>query len=288
MRRALIVIAALFALAAGSIIAVGQELSHTALREIGPPPSDLQAFSVVLPTVGEESVAGWLVRGKPGYGTILLLHGVRSDRRQMIDRARWLSKAGYSVFLIDLPGHGESEAKHITFGAHESIGVRTALAYLRHSFPGEKIGLIGVSLGAASFVLSNSTPAPDAVVLESMYPTITDAVADRIAIRLGPLGRELSPLLLWQLRPRLGVSPEQLRPLVEIRRVHAPVLIAGGAIDQHTPINETLRIFSAANQPKEFWAVPGAAHVDLYSYGPQAYEARVLPFLAMHMLQKAD
>ena len=286
MRRALIVLATLFALAAGLVLAIGQELSRTALRQIGLPPPDLQAVSVVLPTVGEESVAGWLVHGKPGYGAILLLHGVRSDRRQMIDRARFLKRAGYSVLLIDLPGHGESAAKHITFGAHESIGVRTALAYLRRSFAGEKIGLIGVSLGAASFVLSKSTPAPDAVVLESMYPTIADAVADRIAIRLGPLGRELSPLLLWQLHPRLGVSPEQLRPLVEIRQLHAPVLVAGGEIDQHTPINETLRIFAAANQPKEMWAVPGAKHVDLYSYEPRAYEARVLPFLAMHLPRK--
>lgn len=287
MRRALIVLAAIIALAAGSILAIGHELSHTALRPIGPPPLDLHAVPVVLPTVGKESVAGWLVRGKPGHGAILLLHGVRSDRRQMIGRAKLLSMAGYSVLLIDLPGHGESEAKHITFGVHESVGVRTALAYLRHSFPGEKIGLIGVSLGAASFVLSNSSPGPDAVVLESMYPTITDAVEDRIAIRLGPLGRELSPLLLMQLHPRLGVSPEQLRPIDQIHHLQAPVLIAAGKVDRHTPLNETRRIFAAANQPKELWVVQGAAHVDLYTFGPQAYKSRVLPFLDKHLLQKA-
>jgi fermentation-respiration switch protein FrsA (DUF1100 family) len=283
MRRVLLILIALALLAVGSLLAVGEVLSHPAHRHIGAPPPDLHATSVVIPTTGSETVAGWLVRAEPGRGAILLLHGVRSDRRQMANRARFLSKAGYSVLLIDLPAHGESTGEHITFGKHEAGGVRAALAYLHRELPNEKIGVIGVSLGAASFVLADASPTPDAVVLESMYPTITNAVEDRLAIRLGPLGRDLSPLLLWQLKLRLGTTPEQLRPVAAIHNLQAPVLIAAGAIDQHTPIAETKRIFAAANEPKSLWIVPGAAHVDLYSFSPRAYQERVLPFFAKYL-----
>lgn len=114
----------------------------------------------------------------------------------MLSRMRLLNAAGYSVLAIDLAAPGESAAARITFGANESRGVAAAVTYLRQACPGERIGIVGVSLGAASFVLARPRPVVDAVVLESMYPTIEDAIANRLAIRLGPVGRHLAPLLL--------------------------------------------------------------------------------------------
>ena len=44
----------------------------------------------------------------------------------------------------------------------------------------------------------------DALVLESVSPTLEEAIDNRLAIRPGPLGPPLAPLLTAQLRPRLG------------------------------------------------------------------------------------
>lgn len=154
------------------------------------------------------------------------------------------------MLLIDLPAHGESMGERITFGAREGAGVTAALAFLRRELPGERIGVIGVSLGAAALVLAQPRPAPDAVVLESMYPTIAEAVANRLAMRLGPLGRPLAPLLLWQLPLRLGIGPAQLRPVDGMARLGAPVLVASGREDLHTPWPETARIYASAGQPE--------------------------------------
>jgi len=280
MRRLLIVIAVCFVLGAIAAAAAGEFLTRPTMRSVGDPPSDVSATSVRIPTVGKEFVSGWFVEGIPGQASILLLHGVRSDRRQMLDRARFLSRAGYSVLLIDLPGHGESPAERIAFGAHESIGVDAAVGFLRKNRPTDKIGVIGVSLGAASLLLSNSTDAPEAVVLESMYPSISDAVADRLAIRFGSAGRILSPLLLWQIPFRIGVSADQLRPIDRVHLLGAPLLVASGTLDRHTPFAETRTIFAAANQPKELWPVNGAAHVDLCSYAARPYESKILAFFA--------
>jgi fermentation-respiration switch protein FrsA (DUF1100 family) len=205
----------------------------------------------------------------------------------MIERSNLLSRLGYSTLLIDLPAHGESSGDRITFGVRESEGVRAAINYLRQQLPGEKVGVIGVSLGAASIVLSQATPAPDAVVLESMFPTIREAVSDRLVRQLGPAGRYLAPPLLWQLPLRLGLTPEQIQPIAVISALKAPVLVAAGTIDQHTTLEESRRIFDAAVEPKEFWAVEGAAHVDLYKYGPKAYEQVILPFLAKYLRDAA-
>jgi fermentation-respiration switch protein FrsA (DUF1100 family) len=282
MRRILIAFAALSVLSVAAVLGAGEMLSRPASRAVGEAPTDLGATSVRIPTSPTTSVAGWFARGT-GRGAVLLLHGVRADRTQMLGRAEFLRAEGYSVLLIDLPAHGESSGERITFGAHEGAGVLAALGYLRANLPGERVGVIGVSLGAASLVLSRPTPSPSAVIVESMYPTITEAVADRLVTRLGPVGNAIAPLLLWQLPLRTDVTAAQLRPIVAIAEWQAPLLVASGTEDQHTTWQETERIFAAAQQPKELWAVPGAAHVDLYAYAPAAYKGRVLKFFARHL-----
>src|SRR5205823_4532680 len=178
--------------------------SRAAPRPIGEAPADLRAANVRVSVSPAESVAGWFIRGEPCSGAVLLLHGVRADRTQMVERARFLKVAGYSVLLVDLPAHGESSGDRITFGVREGAGVTAALAYLRQQLPGERVGVIGVSLGAASLVLSRPSPTPDAVVLESMYPTIEEAVADRLVLHLGGVGSELAPLLYGNFRYALA------------------------------------------------------------------------------------
>ncbi len=281
-RVVLILIINLF-FGAVAFIGTGEFLISPVSRSIGAPPPDLHATALTLAATPNETIAGWFSKGKPEHGAILMLHGVRGDRRAMLARARFLKAAGYTVMLIDLPAHGESTGEKITFGLNEAIGVKAALAYLREKLPDEKIGVIGVSLGAASFVLAEQSAAPDAVILESMYPTIKEATVNRLAIRLGSIGDVITPLLLRLLTLRTGIDPVQLQPIAKVSKIGAPVLIASGTLDQHTTVVETQRIFQAANEPKELWLVEGAAHIDLHQFNPQAYEAKVLPFLAKHL-----
>ncbi|WP_426208058.1 alpha/beta hydrolase [Massilia sp. TWP1-3-3] len=283
-KRGAVAFACLSVLAAGAVFGAGEYLSAAARHPVGAPPATLFATPVVIPSA-QGDVAGWVARGA-GHGAVLLLHGVRSDRRQMQDRALFLNRLGYSVLLIDLASHGESEGKRITFGAHEAHSVRAALAYLRRGLPGEKIAVIGVSLGAASVVLSTPGQGIDALVVESMYPTIDEAVENRLAARLGPAGRWAAPLLLQQIPLRTDVSLAALRPVEAMARVTCPVFVIGGAADVQTPAGETRRIFAAANQPKQLWIVDGAAHVDLHGYAGDEYERRVGQFLGRYLGRK--
>lgn len=266
-----------------TVLAVGEWLSHPAARVIGPVPSQFSASEVRIDMAPSSHLAGWFAPGQPGKGAVLLLHGVRSDRTQMLGRAKFLNREGYATLLVDLQAHGESTGERITFGAREAAGVRAALDFLRQQTPGEKAAVIGVSLGAASTVLARLSPAPDAVVLESMYPTIEDAATNRLTMVLGPAGAVLAGPLLWQLPLRAGVAASDLQPIGRMAQLGAPVLIASGAQDRHTPWAETARLFDAAVEPKEIWRVEGAAHVDLHAFAPQAYERRILEFFAKHL-----
>jgi fermentation-respiration switch protein FrsA (DUF1100 family) len=201
----------------------------------------------------------------------------------MVPRARFLHSAGYAVLAFDLQAHGESGGEAITFGSRESLDARSAVAWLRARAPSEPIGAIGASLGGAAAVLADPPLDLQALVLEAVYTNLEDATANRIALRLGPPGRWLTPLLLWQLRPRLGIDPAELSPVRHIAGVHCPVLVIAGTEDRHTTLEQSRALFAAANEPKELWEIPGAAHVDLAAFAPEEYQRRVLAFFAAHL-----
>lgn len=283
-KRAALALVTVIVIAIGGAFAwLGDVLSRPALASVGSPPADLQASSVEMSTAAGR-VSGWIMPGEPEKGSILLLHGIRANRLQMLGRARFFHGIGYSVLAIDMQAHGESPGERITYGARESMGVGAALEYLKASRPGRQIGVIGVSMGAAALVLSRpGAPELSAVVLESMYPTIEEAVADRIAVHAGNWARAFAPLLLWQLPLRTGVDASQLRPISAIGSIHAPLLIAAGSSDPDTTLAETRRIFEAAPAPKELWIVEGAGHVDLFHFYRREYEARVGGFIREHV-----
>lgn len=266
----------------GALVA-GEVVSKPARRAVGAPPDRLRVETVTISTEAGRRVRGWFAAGLPGRGAVLLLHGVRGDRRDMLGRGLALSQAGLSVLLIDLPAHGESDGERITFGLHEASGVSAALSYMAKRLPAERIGVIGVSLGAAALVFSQPRIPLGAVVLESMYPTVSEALENRLAMRFGGFGKHLAPLFLCHMRLRLGVTPDALRPIAALPELRAPLLIVSGSRDRHTTLPQTRRLYEAARDPKELWVVEGAAHVNLHHFDTAAYEARVIPFLARRL-----
>ena len=168
-----------------------------------------------------------------------MLHGVRATRLSMLARARFLHRDGFSVLLCDFQAHGESTGRHVTFGYLESCDAQSEVAFIHRAAPGEKVGVIGTSLGGAAALLATPPLPVDAMVLESVYPTIEEAVTDRLTSRLGSWAGAFAPLLIVQLRPRLGFGPERLRPIDRVAGIRVPKLFIAGTEDRSTTIGES-------------------------------------------------
>jgi len=239
--------------------------------------------SLRIPAKNSSDCAVWNASQTNATATIVLAHPIRANRRVMLQRASFFFRSGYSVLLVDLPAHGESDGDHVTFGYHERHGVLAALEFVREKNPNHKVAVVGWSLGGAATLLAAPLPI-DALVLESVYPTISGATHNRIEQRVGVAAHIVSPLLLAQLPIRLGVWPNQLRPIDSLPQVRCPVLILAGEDDEHTTLGETKAMFAAANEPKQLVLFSKAAHVDLYAHERSLYEDRVGAFLAESFL----
>src|SRR5580658_2619579 len=276
-----------------AVLAVGVRLSAPAV--IGPPSSGWPgAEAVTIPSASGSILQGWwFPSAVSAGGTIILMHGVRANRLQMVARARVLHEHGFSVLLFDFQAHGESTGRRITFGKLESLDAAAAVRLVQDRRPNDRIGVIGVSLGGAAALLGPERLAVDAIVLESVYPDIDAALSNRLRVNLGRIaGPLLTPLLTptfkLLLPPIIGAAPSELRPIDNIRKVNTPVLIASGTADVYTPLDEAKALFDQANEPKQFWAVNGAGHVDLESYNSAQYWSVVLPFLSDYLKHPAS
>jgi uncharacterized protein len=265
---------------AALLYALGWTLSRAEPAEIGPAPVSLDAESVTFSSQSGSMIHGWLSRAPASTGAVLLLPGVHANRRSLVARAELLRQAGYSTLLIDFQATGESTGDRITFGWLERLDVLAAVQYLKSRMPGQPIGVIGTSLGGAAAVLAAPSLDVQAAVLEAVYPSIDLAVGNRIEKALGKRGRWLAPVLLSQLRPQLGVSAADLRPVDHIARLNCPILMIGGTVDRHTTLEDTQLLFAAAREPKELWLIPNAAHVDFLRFAGDEYRRRVTAFLA--------
>jgi fermentation-respiration switch protein FrsA (DUF1100 family) len=256
----------------------GSFLSRPAKHSIGALSAHLQGRDVQFESGSGSELREWLIPGRKGAGAVVLMHGFRGDRRQMLARASFLSEAGYGVLLFDFQAHGESPGKQITIGYLESRDAQDAVEFMKKNNYGEKLGVIGLSMGGAAAILASPALEVEAIVLEAVYPDIERAVANRVERYLGAWARGLGRLLIMQLPLRAGIEKEALRPIDRVGAIKAPKLFIAGVKDQHTKLDESREIFAAASEPKELWVVEAAAHVDVHQIAEEEYERRILDF----------
>jgi alpha-beta hydrolase superfamily lysophospholipase len=255
---------------------VGGQLSAAVLTNIGSPPSN-----VPFEAVSYESVRGWYLPASKQSSCILLMHGVRSNRREMVGRAIFLRKEGFPSLAIDLQAHGETPGKEITFGYKEAESARKAVRFLRQIKGCEKVIALGSSLGGAAALLGIEPLNVDGYILEAVYSRIEKAVQNRLRMRIGAIGDLFAPLLYRQIPVRLGIELVELQPVEAIRNVKAPVLILSGTEDLRTTKKDTLALFNNAPEPKTLVWINGAGHANLFKFDRDIYGEAVLKFLAM-------
>ncbi|MEP3475706.1 MAG: alpha/beta hydrolase [Hyphomicrobiales bacterium] len=283
MRRIIIIIFSSLITAFFIFFVIGRIATSPANRSIGKPPLDLSIETISFIDEKQKKVSGWAIEGSVNHGAVLLLHGIKSDRRSMIGRARMLADSGYSVLLIDLQAHGESMGKRITFGYREADSVVAAIKYIHSRWPKKRLAIIGTSLGGAAAIFAAERKRADAYILEAVYSTLTDATENRIKMRFGNLGVIFSPLLLWQTQLQLGFNAQNLSTIEKIDQIDAPIMIIAGEKDKRTTLKNSKNLFSKAKHPKSLWIIPNAKHQDFLNLSEEEYHKRVGGFLEQHL-----
>lgn len=264
---------------------VAGKLVAPAFREVSAPAGlsiSLKLEDITIKSESGSQLVGWHAQHESSKGVVILFHGIRGSREAMLSRAQFLFNDGYSVVLIDFQAHGQSTGSNITVGYLEKHDVMATLKFVKQKYPHQAIAVLGSSMGGAAAIL-NAPLAINALIVESVYPSLRAAIINRVSARLGVFAWLPATLLLAQLKPRIGISIENLRPIDLVGAVNCPIYIISGKQDVYTTVSETQAIYNAAKHPKQLWLVDGVAHQDIYNHASTIYEKNILRFLSTHM-----
>jgi predicted alpha/beta-fold hydrolase len=93
----------------------------------------------------------WSIKNDNSKGTVILFHGYNGNKSSMLDKSDEFLKLGYSTFLVDFMGSGNSEGNQTTIGFKEAEEVKTAFEYLKET-TSEAVYLFGTSMGAVAIM----------------------------------------------------------------------------------------------------------------------------------------
>lgn len=216
---------------------------------------------------GEGSLAAWVVEpvGVPATGTVVLLHGVRMDKRASVTIALALCDAGFRSVLVDLPGHGESAGRYLSYGAREAADISAMLDALDAS--GLRLGPVGAygfSYGAAVAIdLASRDPRVRSVVAVSPFASLREVIRDyrrKYLPRLSFLPDAWFQRAVDDAAWFVGFDPDLSAPVKSIRASLAPTLLIHGDADTQVPLRHSQALARAAPGRAKLIVLHGGTH----------------------------
>ncbi len=234
------------------------------------------------------TISGWWIpSAEPDAPAIVVVHGHTACKRDhdVLLPAGMLQRNGFSVLLIDLRDHGDStdEDGRYAGGTEEYRDVLGAWDWLQsaRSIPEERIGLLGISLGAATVLIASGEEQRVAATWEdSSYADIGVAIRAELTRNGYPQFLEAGGLAMARMLS--GDDLTTRSPLAAVGRMTGRRLfITHGADDGRLSVDYSSALIAAsraADVDMASWIVQGAAHTEAMWLEPLEYERHLTEF----------
>jgi dipeptidyl aminopeptidase/acylaminoacyl peptidase len=233
---------------------------------------------------------GWFLRHEGGRRVIVVMHGYRGEKSDVLGMSTALWRAGFDVLLFDFRGRGRSSAAPFSMGLWETADLAAALDWVSDRVPAARIGLLGYSMGGVVAILGGTDARVAAIVADSAFGSQREVLAHaaerdaRRVFRGWVPGRVFLPAMEWWHRRSGKPGFAEIAPIDRLARLAGtPLLLIHGTRDRWIPLAQARRLIDAAPGPCEAWVVEGAIHCGAYFVDRAAYCERVAAFFTRHL-----
>lgn len=236
--------------------------------------------TIQLTTKNGLKLEGWYMKADSAKGTVILFHGLNSNKGNVLGEAFEFLSLGYNAMLVDSRAHGNSEGIVNSIGYKESEEVKLAYEFIFQK--GEKnIVLWGMSLGAVmiSKAIWQYDLQPQKVILEMPFNRLQDHISARARISGFP-GEPFGFFVTFWTSLEQGYWGYGHKTSKYARKINCPVLLQWGNADDYVLKKETEMIFSSINSEKKKLEIyEGAGHGSLLAANELKWQATVSGFL---------
>jgi len=189
---------------------------------------------------------GWYVPHARPRAVVLYCHGNGGNVALWSDALRILhDRLSVSAMGFDYRGYGRSEGTPSEAGVLADARAARAWLARRSGVAEPQIVLMGRSLGGAVAVDLAADDGTRGLILESTFTSMPE------------VARAAMPWL-----PARMLMQTKFDSRAKISGYHGPLLQSHGTADRLIPFAMGRRLFEAANEPKQFIAIPGGDHND--------------------------
>jgi pimeloyl-ACP methyl ester carboxylesterase len=245
---------------------------------------------VTLKASDNATLKAWFVQPQhPNGKTVILLHGIMSNRVSIAGYGDMFLQHGYAVLVPDSREHGESGGKIATYGILERDDVHRWAGWLHQRSP-QCVYLLGESMGAAiGLQATEVTPELCAVAVESPYATFRQVSYERLGQASGlgttfwkTIGRPVIEVAIAYTKLRYGVYLPDAEPKSAVERSSVPSLLIAGTADKDIPMTNAKELEVKCVDHCALWIVPGADHGGAAVVDKRGFDSRVLAWFAEH------
>jgi alpha-beta hydrolase superfamily lysophospholipase len=254
----------------------GKKLARSLIQYYPGTPYD----TIQLTTAKGSKLEAWYMKADSAKGTVILFHGLNSNKGNVLGEAYEFVSLGYNAMLVDIRAHGNSEGITNSIGYKESEEVK--LAYDHISKRGEKnIVLWGMSLGSViiSKAIWQYDLKPQKVILEMPFNRLQDHIEARARISGFP-GEPFGFFVTFWAGLELGYWGYGHNTTKYVQKIDCPVLLQWGNADEYVMKNETDKIFKAiGSSKKQLITYEGVGHAPLLASNESLWQRSVSEFL---------
>lgn len=228
--------------------------------------------------------------------TAVVQHGYRSNAKNIMKEAELLYNLGYNLIIPDARSHGQSEGAYITFGAYERNDINAWIDQELAEKPNQKITLLGVSMGAATVMMSQEIPHKNvqALIEDCGYSSMEQQARDVSRLITSKLqyipmvnsidwydceSQIIDSLNENYVKPTLKIDLYAISPLNAVAKSNIPKLFIHGTADWFIPPVAKNKMYEASLGYKDQLEVIGSGHAENISIGGEVYTNKVTSFL---------
>lgn len=224
-----------------------------------------EEFSV--PTPYGYRIAGFYIPGPENASrTILLSHGVTSNRWGMMKYAPIFIRAGWNIAILDHRKHGKSGGEIISYGVFETKDMYEVVNAVYNRFPSTEVfGLYGESMGSAiALQYAPSDERVSFVVADCPFDDFAAELRHRSGDFQVPdfIRNILLNLTMNFIESAAEYDPRSIRPIDSIMDTDIPILFNHGGDDDYVPTIMSVRMYEARKDfaPTDLNIYPDSRH----------------------------